>query len=121
MQIAFGDKFTYDRAGLAIVAVGMGFYLSAAALNQAALAQGQARRAAVCWVACAAGVRDLQPDPAARPLPHGRGRLRRRPRRSSRACSTCSTAARTRSPPTRSTPGSPRELEAQLAAVDEIG
>ena len=53
MQLAFGDKFTYDRAGLAIVAVGMGFYLAAAALNQAALAQGQARRAAVCWVACA--------------------------------------------------------------------
>jgi hypothetical protein len=53
MQIAFGDKFTYDRVDLAIVAVGMGFYLSAAALNQAALAQGQARRAAVCWVACA--------------------------------------------------------------------
>lgn len=54
MQLAFGDKFTYDRVGLAIVAVGMGFYLSAAALNQAALAQGQARRAAVCWLACAA-------------------------------------------------------------------
>ena len=55
MQIAFGDKFTYDREGLVIVAVGMGFYLSAATLNQAALAQGQARRAASCWVACAAG------------------------------------------------------------------
>ena len=55
MQLAFGDKFSYDRAGLAIVAVGMGFYLSAVALNQAALAQGQARRAAICWVACAAG------------------------------------------------------------------
>jgi O-antigen/teichoic acid export membrane protein len=53
MQLAFGDKFTYDRLGLAIVAVGMGFYLSAAALNQAALAQGQARRAALCWLTCA--------------------------------------------------------------------
>ena len=53
MQIAFGDKFEYDRAGLAIVAVGMGFYLSGAALNQAALAQGQARRAAIMWVGCA--------------------------------------------------------------------
>jgi O-antigen/teichoic acid export membrane protein len=53
MQIAFGDKFTYDRLGLAIVAVGMGFYLTAAALNQAALAQGQARRAAIPWVTCA--------------------------------------------------------------------
>jgi O-antigen/teichoic acid export membrane protein len=48
MQIAFGDKFSYDRVGLAIVAVGMGFYLSGAALNQAALAQGPARRAAAC-------------------------------------------------------------------------
>jgi O-antigen/teichoic acid export membrane protein len=55
MQIAFGEKFTYDRAGLLIVTVGMGFYLSAATLNQAALAQGQARRASMCWVACAAG------------------------------------------------------------------
>lgn len=53
MQIAFGDKFTYDRVGLAIVSVGMGFYLVAASLNQAALAQGQARRAAVPWVICA--------------------------------------------------------------------
>lgn len=55
MQIAFGDKFTYDREGLVIVAVGMGFYLSAATLNQAALAQGQARRAAACWLVCAVG------------------------------------------------------------------
>ncbi len=55
MQLAFGDKFEYDRLGLAIVSVGMGFYLVAASLNQAALAQGQARRAAVPWVisACA--------------------------------------------------------------------
>jgi O-antigen/teichoic acid export membrane protein len=53
MQIAFGDKFTYDRAGLLIVSVGMGFYLAAATLNQAALAQGRARRAAMCWIGCA--------------------------------------------------------------------
>lgn len=54
MQLAFGDKFEYDRLGLAIVSVGMGFYLVAASLNQAALAQGQARRAAVPWVISAA-------------------------------------------------------------------
>jgi O-antigen/teichoic acid export membrane protein len=54
MQLAFGDNFDYDRVGLAIVAVGMGFYLVAASLNQAALAQGQAHRAAVRWVGCAA-------------------------------------------------------------------
>lgn len=54
MQIAFGDKFEYDRLGMAIVAAGMGFYLVAASLNQATLAQGQARRAAARWVLCAA-------------------------------------------------------------------
>lgn len=53
MQLAFGDGFAYDRLGLAIVAVGMGFYLVAASLNQAVLAQGQARRAAIPWVVCA--------------------------------------------------------------------
>jgi len=55
MQIAFGDKFTYDRAGLLIVTAGMGFYLASGTLNQAALAQGQARAAAARWVICAAG------------------------------------------------------------------
>jgi O-antigen/teichoic acid export membrane protein len=55
MQLAFGEKFSYDRAGLLIVTAGMWLYLSAATLNQAALAQGQVRRAAVCWVGCAAG------------------------------------------------------------------
>ncbi len=53
MQIAFGDEFTYDRVGLAIVAAGMGLYLAAASLNQAALAQAQAHRAAICWIGCA--------------------------------------------------------------------
>jgi O-antigen/teichoic acid export membrane protein len=53
MQLAFGEKFEYDRAGLLIVAAGMGLYLSAATLNQAALAQGDARRAAACWAASA--------------------------------------------------------------------
>jgi O-antigen/teichoic acid export membrane protein len=53
MQVAFGDNFSYDRAGLLIVTVGMGFYLAAATLTQAALAQGQARRASIRWIACA--------------------------------------------------------------------
>jgi O-antigen/teichoic acid export membrane protein len=53
MHLAFGDKFEYDRAGLLIVTVGMGFYLAAGTLNQAALAQGQVRRAAACWAGCA--------------------------------------------------------------------
>lgn len=53
MQIAFGEKFTYERTDLLLVTAGMGLYLSAATLNQAVLAQAQVRRAAVCWSACA--------------------------------------------------------------------
>jgi hypothetical protein len=54
MQIAFGNKFSYDRLGLLIVTAGMGFYLASGTLNQAALAQGQARAAAARWVVSAA-------------------------------------------------------------------
>jgi hypothetical protein len=32
----------------------MGLYLSAATLNQAALARGEVRRASFCWISCAA-------------------------------------------------------------------
>jgi O-antigen/teichoic acid export membrane protein len=53
MHLAFGKKFSYDRVGLLIVTAGMGFYLCSGTLNQAALAQGQVRRAAACWVGCA--------------------------------------------------------------------
>jgi O-antigen/teichoic acid export membrane protein len=55
MQLAFGENFDYDREDLLIVTAGMGLYLWAATLNQAALAMGQVRRAAACWLACAAG------------------------------------------------------------------
>src|SRR5919197_4482941 len=55
MQLAFGKKFTYDRLGLLIVTAGMGFYLASGTLNQAALAQAQARAAAARWVVCAVG------------------------------------------------------------------
>lgn len=54
MQIAFSKKFTYDRAGLLLVGVGMGLYLSSVTVNQACIAQGQVRRAAVRWITCAA-------------------------------------------------------------------
>jgi O-antigen/teichoic acid export membrane protein len=54
MQIAFSDKFTNDRAGLLLVVVGMGLYLGSVTLNQACLAQGQVRRAAGRWLGCAA-------------------------------------------------------------------
>lgn len=53
MQLAFSDKFEYDRLGLLIVTAGMGLYLASVTLNQACLAQGQVRRAAVRWIACA--------------------------------------------------------------------
>jgi heme/copper-type cytochrome/quinol oxidase subunit 3 len=54
MQIAFSKKFTYDRTGLLLVSVGMGLYLSSVTVNQACIAQGQVRRAAVRWISCAA-------------------------------------------------------------------
>lgn len=53
MQLAFSDKFTYERIGLVLVSLGMGLYLCAATINQGTLAQGQVRRAATRWIACA--------------------------------------------------------------------
>jgi len=49
MDIFFGGEVEYARGGLVLVALGMGFYLASATLNQAALAQGRAARAAGCW------------------------------------------------------------------------
>jgi O-antigen/teichoic acid export membrane protein len=54
MQLAFSKKFEYDRAGLLLVTLGMGLYLSSVTVNQACIAQGQVRRAAVRWISCAA-------------------------------------------------------------------
>jgi O-antigen/teichoic acid export membrane protein len=54
MQIAFSDKFTYDREGLLLVTLGMGLYLGSVTVNQACIAQGQVRRAAARWITCAA-------------------------------------------------------------------
>jgi O-antigen/teichoic acid export membrane protein len=54
MQIAFGKNFTYDRAGLLLVTAGMGLYLASVTVNQACIAQGQVRRAAARWISCAA-------------------------------------------------------------------
>jgi O-antigen/teichoic acid export membrane protein len=53
MRVAFGAGGEYGRGGLVLVAVGMGLYLAAATLNQAALAHGQTRQAAACWVGSA--------------------------------------------------------------------
>jgi O-antigen/teichoic acid export membrane protein len=54
MEIAFSGKFTYDRTGLLLVAAGTGLYLSSVTVNQACVAQGQVRRAALRWIVCAA-------------------------------------------------------------------
>jgi O-antigen/teichoic acid export membrane protein len=53
MELFFGESDEYDRGGLALVAAGMGLYLAAATLNQAALARGRAREAAACWATAA--------------------------------------------------------------------
>jgi O-antigen/teichoic acid export membrane protein len=50
----FHNTYAYQRLGLALIAVGMGMHLSAGALNQAALARGQASAAAGLWLAAAA-------------------------------------------------------------------
>jgi O-antigen/teichoic acid export membrane protein len=54
MDVVFGQGYDYGRAGLAIIAVGMGFHLCAGTLNQAALARGHARAAAALWLVAAA-------------------------------------------------------------------
>jgi O-antigen/teichoic acid export membrane protein len=54
MQLAFSKKFSYDREGLLLVTAGMGLYLSSITVNQACIAQGQVRRAALRWIGCAA-------------------------------------------------------------------
>jgi O-antigen/teichoic acid export membrane protein len=50
----FHNNYAYQRFGLALIAVGMGLHLSAGALNQAALARGQATHAAALWLLAAA-------------------------------------------------------------------
>ena len=54
MDLLFGSDTDYGRLGLSLIAIGMGLYLAAATLNQAALARGQTKEAAVCWVVSAA-------------------------------------------------------------------
>jgi len=53
MQLAFSKKFSYDRGELLLVAAGTGLYLCSVTINQACVAQGQVRRAAFRWIACA--------------------------------------------------------------------
>ena len=53
MELFFGGDFDYGRGGLVVVSLGMGLYLCAATLGQAALARGQVGRAAASWAASA--------------------------------------------------------------------
>jgi O-antigen/teichoic acid export membrane protein len=50
----FHNAVHYQRLGLAAIGLGMGLHLSAGALNQAALARGQAAQAAALWLLAAA-------------------------------------------------------------------
>jgi O-antigen/teichoic acid export membrane protein len=54
MQHVFGYPYAYGRLGLAVLGIGMGLHLTAGTLNQAALARGQAARAALLWLGAAA-------------------------------------------------------------------
>ncbi len=55
MTALLGNKgFHYDRVGLAVVGLGMGLHLVSGTLNQAALARGRARLAAIAWLSAAA-------------------------------------------------------------------
>jgi O-antigen/teichoic acid export membrane protein len=54
MAAVLGHKgFHYERIGIAVVGLGMGFHLVAGTYNQAQLARGQAGRSALCWVVSA--------------------------------------------------------------------
>jgi O-antigen/teichoic acid export membrane protein len=54
MTAVLGNKgFQYGRVGLAVVGIGMGLHLTAGTLNQAALARGRARSAAISWLVAA--------------------------------------------------------------------
>jgi O-antigen/teichoic acid export membrane protein len=55
MTLTFGADHSYDRAGLIIVAAGLGFHLTSLTLTQAQLARDRAPGAAACWVGCAIG------------------------------------------------------------------
>ncbi len=52
-HVLFGQTYTYNRFGLALVGLGMGLHLVSGTLNQAALARNRARAAALCWLAAA--------------------------------------------------------------------
>jgi O-antigen/teichoic acid export membrane protein len=54
LGVLFDVDYDYARGGLALLALGVGCHLAAGTLNQAALARGQAARAAAAWLTAAA-------------------------------------------------------------------
>jgi O-antigen/teichoic acid export membrane protein len=54
MRHVFGQHFDYGRVGLALMGIGMGLHLASGALNQSALARGQAMLSSAAWLGCAA-------------------------------------------------------------------
>ncbi len=116
MQIAFGDRFEYDRLDLAIMAVGMGFYLAATTLSQAALARGAAATAARAWAFSAAAflVWALLPliDDLARRIEIGFAA-------GAALLALLLARAYQHASGEGMAPDSPEELEAQIAALDE--
>jgi O-antigen/teichoic acid export membrane protein len=119
MQLAFGKKFEYDRAGLIIVTGGMALYLAAATLNQAALARGQVRRAAAAWLGsalCFLGFNFLPILDEFRRVEVGFAAA------ASLLCLLLLLLYRTVPEPDEAVlPGSPEEIEARLATADEAG
>jgi O-antigen/teichoic acid export membrane protein len=114
MQVAFGDSFAYDRTGLLIVTAGMGLYLAATTLSQAAVAQGRVRGAAIRWAVCAVGFLIWCLLPAfdeARRVEVGFT--------AAAAALALLLAPLHRRPGEELEPGSPEELEARLAVADE--
>ena len=119
MQIAFGDRFEYDRLGLVIVGVGMGFYLAATTLSQAVLARGAAARGARCWAVAAAAflVWCLLPviTDEARRVEVGFTLA------AALLAALLAVAYRRSAGGAGMKPGSPDEIEARLAVADEAG
>ena len=121
MQFAFGDQFEYDRLGLAIVAVGMGFYLVAASAQPGRARTGPGPAGRVPWLG------DLRPRLRRLQPARARGDAFRAVEVGFAVAAVLLSGRSTSSTrtPTRRTnslePGSGREVEARLAAFDEVG
>jgi hypothetical protein len=122
MEAAFGKKgFSYDREGLMIVALGMGFYLAAVTLNQSALARGQVRYSAIFWTIAATGFVVWTLLPVLEPFRRVEVGF------TGAAALLCVLTYALYRNPSRMfagdaiEPGSAAEMEAQLAAADEAG